>query len=332
MTLVLDPELAAVLAAMPGDVDPGAHLLDMDVIRTMRSTPDLLAAAGLSLPTDDRVVVANRTIPGPPDHPELGVRVYTPKDAPGSGRPGVVFFHGGAFVLGDTYSEEYRCLRYAAGAGCVVVSIEYRLAPEDRYPAAVDDGRAAFAWTRANADELGIDPNRLAVAGSSAGGALAAALALAVRDAGDEVPAFQLLVYPVTDDRMDTPSMRAFDATPLWTNLATAHMWQHYLGATGHERAKSSAAVSPYAAPARARDLSGLPPTYVVTAELDPLRDEGIAYAQRLMRSGVPTELHNVSGAFHGFDAVAPRTSLGRRALDEQVATLVRGLGPAQVT
>jgi acetyl esterase/lipase len=336
MALALDPELATALAALPGGVDPGAHLLDMDVIRMLRSTPDLLAAAGLTLPSDDRVLITNRTVSGPPDNPELGARIYAPRDGPASGRPGVVFFHGGAFVLGDTYAEEYRCLRFAGDAGCVVVSVEYRLAPEHPYPAAVDDGRAAFDWTRAHAAELGIDPARLAVAGSSAGGALAAALALAVRDAGETVPAFQLLVYPVTDDRMDTPSMRAFDATPMWTNLANAHMWQHYLGRSDGDLdaggVSAHADVSPYAAPGRARDLSGLPPTYLVTAELDPLRDEGFAYAQRLVQSGVPTELHNVSGACHGFDLVAPRTSLAQRALDEQVGALARGLRPAQVT
>jgi acetyl esterase/lipase len=332
MTLLLDPELAAVLAAIPGGVDPGAHLLDMNVIRMLRSTPDMLAAAGLTLPSDDRVLVTNETIPGPDDNPELGVRIYRPAARTGPGSPALVFFHGGAFVLGDTYAEEFRCLRYVTEGGCVVVSVEYRLAPEHPYPAAVDDGRAALAWTRAHGTELAVDPARIAVGGNSAGGALAAAVALATRDAGEEVPAFQLLIYPVTDDRMDTPSMRAFDTTPLWTNTATAHMWHHYIGrpenGAGERPADGGIEVSAYAAPARARDVAGLPPTYLMTAELDPLRDEGINYGQRLLQADVPTELHNFTGACHGFDSVAPRTSIGRRALDEQVDALRRALHP----
>ena len=315
-----DPELADVLAAFPAGVDPGRHLRDMDVVRTLRSTLDLLQATGGTLPTDERVVVGNRLIPGPGGGGEVAVRIYEPAPRPGAPGPGIVFFHGGAFVLGDMYTEELRCLRYAADAGCVVVSVDYRLAPEHPYPAAVDDGYAALAWTAAHHDELGIDGARLAVAGSSAGGALAAAMALMARDVGGPPLAFQLLNYPVLDDRMTTPSMQHFDATPLWTNASTADMWEHYLGPEPRPE------VSPYAAPARATDVRGLPPAYVLTAQLDPLRDEGIDYARRLMAAGVPTELHNVPRACHGFDIIAARATLGRRALDEQVGALVRGL------
>jgi acetyl esterase/lipase len=235
--------------------------------------------------------------------------------------PALVFFHGGAFVLGDLYTEELRCLRYAAEARCVVVSVDYRLAPEDPFPAAPDDCYAGLVWTVGHAGDLGIDPARVGVGGSSAGGALAAATALMARDRGGPVLAFQLLNYPVIDDRLDTPSMHAFDATPLWTSGASADMWVYYLG-----EPQGRGEVSPYAAPGRAPDLSGLPPAYVLTAELDPLRDEGIDYARRLMAVGVPTELHTVAGACHGFDIIAADTTLGRRAIDEQVGALVRGL------
>ena len=141
-----------------------------------------------------------------------------------------MFFHGGAFVLGDRYTEELRCLRYAAEAGCVVVSVDYRLAPEHPFPAAVDDCYAGLEWTVSHAAELGIDPSRVGVGGSSAGGALAAAVALMARDRGGPALAVQILNYPVIDDRMQTPSMRAFDATPMWTSGSNADMWQHYLG------------------------------------------------------------------------------------------------------
>jgi len=202
-----------------------------------------------------------------------------------------------------------------------VVSVDYRLAPEHPYPAAVDDCFAGLEWTWSHAPELDIDPGRIGVGGSSAGGALAASVALRARDSGGPPLVFQILNYPVIDDRMDTPSMRAFDATPMWTSGATADMWVHYLGDPSDR-----GDVSPYAAPGRAADLSGLPPAYVLTAELDPLRDEGIDYARRLMEAGVPTELHTVVGACHGFDIIAAEGALGQRAIDEQVRALKRGL------
>jgi acetyl esterase/lipase len=317
----LDPELAEMLVAFPPGLDPGASLRDMNVVRMMRSTLDLLHALGAKLPTDDRVAVGNRMIPGQKASAEIPVRVYAPASVGPRALPGLVFFHGGAFVLGDMYTEELRCLRFAAEANCVVVSVDYRLAPEHRYPAGVDDCYAALVWTVATCAELHIDPARIGVAGSSAGGALAAAVALMARDVHGPAIVFQLLNYPVIDDRMQTRSMQMFDSTPLWTSGATADMWAHYLGEDRSE-------VSPYAAPGRAGDLAGLPPAYVLTAELDPLRDEGIDYALRLMEAGVPTELHNVAGACHGFDIVAAGGALGQRALDEQVRALVGGFGP----
>jgi acetyl esterase/lipase len=289
----------------------------------LRSTLDLLAATGGSLPTDDRVTVENRSIPGPGGEAPIPIRIYVPVDGEAGPAPALVFFHGGAFVLGDLYTEELRCLRYAAEARCVVVSVDYRLAPEYPFPAAPEDCFVGLRWTVAHAGDLDIDPARVGVGGSSAGGALAAATALMARDRGGPALAFQLLNYPVIDDRLDTPSMRVFDTTPLWTSGASADMWVYYLG-----EPNGRGEVSPYAAPGRAADLSGLPPAYVLTAELDPLRDEGIDYARRLMEVGVATELHTVPGAFHGFDIIAANSTVGQRAIDEQVRALVRGLGP----
>jgi acetyl esterase/lipase len=317
MNLNIDPELAEVLATLP--LDLAGQLGDENMIQVMRSTPEILAMMGTELPTDDRVTVENSEVPGPADAPVVPIRIYTPK-ASGTPLPALVYFHGGAFVIGDMYLEEYRCLRLAADGGCVVVSVDYRLAPENPFPAGVEDCYCALTWVGAHAKDLGVDVDRTAVGGASAGGALAAAVAQMARDRNGVPLAMQLLIYPVIDDRMETASMKAFSATPVWNSGSNARMWDHYLGAKRDY-------VSNYAAPGRSTDLSDLPPAYVMTAEFDPLRDEGIAYAQRLMQAGVPAELHCFAGACHGFDLLAPAIDLSRRAVDEQVGAVVRALG-----
>jgi acetyl esterase/lipase len=221
-----------------------------------------------------------------------------------------VYFHGGGFVAGDLDTEDLRCVRIARDAGCVVISVDYRLAPEHRFPAAHDDCVAVLEWTAREAAALGVDPRRIGVAGASSGGNLAAATSLRARDHGGPPVAFQLLAYPSLDDRLETASVR-FVGTPLVDGSDCAHCWDYYLGL-------DRADVSPYAAPARATDLRGLPPTYLLTAELDPLRDEGIRFATRLLEAGVSVELHQFAGAFHAFDLFP--TAISQRALDEQVA------------
>jgi acetyl esterase/lipase len=263
----------------------------------------------------DGFVVSDQRIPGPPDAPEVPVRIYRPRG--GGVRPALVYFHGGAFVLGQVELFDAMCGSYAANADIVVVSVDYRLAPEHPFPAGVEDCYAALEWTAANADDLAVAPTAVAVGGLSAGGALAAAVALMARDRNGPAIAFQLLVNPVLDDRLETVSVRAFTDTPMWKSHDAAVMWDLYLGPERRH-------VSPYAAPARATDLSGLPPAYVLTSEFDPLRDEGITYALRMLQAGVQVELHNVAGAFHGFD-VFP-TTISRAAAAEQHGALRRAL------
>jgi acetyl esterase len=306
--------------------------LDRDIARTMALLPDLdfaqpvevrtrmarfiqlLAAAGLRVMEDPSVDVRDATIPSGPR-----VRIYRPRL--GRERPSaIVYYHGGAFVLGDLEFEHPRCLEMARQTGSVVISVDYRLAPEYPFPAGFEDCWTALQWVFQNGD-LGIDTQRVAVAGASAGGALAAAVCLKARDHGGPHPCFQLLIYPVIDDRMNTQSMMDFATIPGWNRVRSEYMWLHYLG-------KDRCCVSPYAAPARADEVRGLPSAYIMTAELDALRDEGICYAHRLIAAGVPTELHHYPGAFHGFDTLS-RAELSRRACNEQYAALREALRPA---
>ena len=302
----LDPELAAALDGMPyvGLADP---------VQARAAMNDLVRA--LARPASGgRAEVEDREIPGPPGAPPVPVRIYRPRETPA---PVLVYFHGGGFVTGGLENEHERCLEFAGEDGIAVVSVDYRLAPEHPFPAGFEDCYAATAWAHEHAEEFGGDPGRVAVGGGSAGGALAAAVALRARDEGGPPLVFQMLLYPVLDDRMATPSMRTFTEPPLFNSGDVRHMWRHYLG--------GRADVPAYAAPARAGDLSGLPRAYVLLPQLDPLRDEGFAYAHRLIVSGVPTELHHVPGACHGFDGIMSARP-GRLAFEEQRAVLRRCL------
>ncbi|MBD2891981.1 Carboxylesterase NlhH [Actinomadura sp. RB99] len=307
----MDPELSEALGGMP-------YVSLADPVRARAAMRDLAAALSGEPAADARVDVADRTVPG-----GVPVRVYRPHRPAG---PALVYFHGGGFVTGDLGNEHRRCLGFAAELGIVVVSVDYRLAPEHPFPAPFEDAWTTTAWTHAHAAELGADPGRIAVGGGSAGGGLAAAVALRARDEGGPPLAFQLLLYPVLDDRMDSPSMRAYTEPPLFNRGEVEQMWRHYLGPA---RGTPGWETPVYAAPARARDLSGLPPAYVLAAEADPLRDEDLAYALRMIEAGVPVELRHVPGAYHGFDGVLS-AAVARRALADQHAALRRAflLGP----
>jgi acetyl esterase len=246
--------------------------------------------------------------------------VYAPKDRTGP-VPGIVAIHGGGFMIGSIETEHAGSALMALETGAVVVSVEYRLAPEHPFPAALHDCYAALQHVHTNAAALGIDPERLAVAGVSAGGGLAAATALLARDQGGPPLCFQLLHIPELDDRLETPSMRTFTDSPMWNRPLAVQSWQAYLGPMAE-----AGEVSPYAAPSRAPDLAGLPPAYISTAESDPLRDEGILYALRLLQSGVSVELHQFPGTFHG-SALVMAAAISRRAQKENVVVLRRALG-----
>ena len=280
MTDSIDPELAASITLFPP-----ADLADPVTAR--KSLAELAASA--PAPDTAGMVIEDRTVPADPD---VAVRIYRPHQAQGA----IIWLHGGGFVMGDLDTEHPWAARIADGSGAVVISVGYRLAPEYRYPAALNDVYAVTAWTAEHAAEIGIDPEWIVVGGHAAGAGLAAAVALRARDQKGPPISFQLLSQPEIDDRQETWSARNFTDTPFMTRAKVAASWRHYLGSTPS---------SSYAAPARADDLSGLPPAYITTAEFDPNRDEAIEYAQRLLQSGVSVELHQWPGTFHGSQAVS---------------------------
>jgi len=265
------------------------------------------------LPPGPETVVRDHTIPGPGG--ELPVREYRPLDAaPTLG--GVVYFHGGGFVLGSIDSHDALCRQIAVDSGCAVFSVEYRLAPEHKFPCGLEDAYVATRWLHAHADDLGVDPKRIAVGGDSAGAALATAVAMMARRDGGPALAFQLLLYPVTD-------LRSFD-TPSYAQNADGY----YLTASGmvwfrdHYFAKVEQRSDPLASPLACTDLRGLPPALVITAEYDPLRDEAEAYARALQAADVPCTLSRYDGAIHAFVSMYAYLDVGKAALRESVAAL----------
>lgn len=295
----MDPELEAFAPLLP----------DLDLTDPAATRAGLAASAALRPPPDTTgLEIEDRTVPAAPDVP---VRIYRPGRAQGA----VVWLHGGGGVFGNLDSEHSQAVRMADGSGAVLISVGYRLAPEHPFPAAHEDAYAVLLWVAEHAAELGVAPELIAVGGHSMGAGLAAGLALRARDEQGPSIRFQLLNQPMLDDRQETWSQRTFTDTPWMTRDKLAVAWRHYLG---------SQPATHYAAPARAGDLSGLPPAHVATAEFDPLRDEAIEYALRMLRAGVPVELHQWPGTFHGSQALPAEVS--QRQMAELAAALRRGL------
>ncbi|MCP9484490.1 MAG: alpha/beta hydrolase [Gaiellaceae bacterium MAG52_C11] len=292
---VLDAEIAAALNALP--LDPPATLESIPALRTAsRAMEDRVDLCG-SVERRDHVV---------PSDPDAIVGVHRPRRGDRVSRAGIYWVHGGGYILGSYRECDRQLQRWCRLLDCVAVSVEYRLAPEHPYPAALEDCYAGLKWTYEHAAELGLDAARLGVGGTSAGAGLAAALALIARDRGEIPLAFQLLVAPMLDDRKLTVSSR-WDA-PIWPPASNELGWRSYLGELrGH-------VVPPYAAAARAEHLSGLPPTLVVVGGVDGFLDESIAYAQRLLHAGISTQLNVYSGAPHGFLELAPASRLANLA------------------
>jgi len=308
----LYPEVRALLEAMEAEGGPAIETLSPSEAR-QAAIDALKAIAG----QPDRIGrVEDLSIPHA-EHP-IPIRIYSP--AAEGPFPCLVYFHGGGWVLCDLDTHDAVCRAIARRAGAVVVAVDYRLSPEYKFPAAVEDCFAATHWVVANAARHSIDPRRVAVGGDSAGGNLSAVMCLKARDEGGPGLALQVLVYPVTNlASFDTPSYREFAEGYYLTRAEMEWFRGHYL-------ARSADAQSPYASPLLAPDLRGLPPALVITAECDTLRDEGEAYAKRLADAGVEVSCTRYSGMIHPFFSLGGVLSQGRRAID-QVAAAVRGLG-----
>jgi len=297
----LDPQAQRVIEAMAAlnlkPVEDSTPAEARESIRTRTAAlgtfPDVAAVV------DHRVAVSGA---------EITVRAYSP-DGPGP-HPALVYYHGGGWVIGDLYTHDGLCRSITNAARCAVLSVDYRLAPESKYPVAVEDSYAALLWIVANAERLGIDRRRMAVGGDSAGGNLATVMALMARDRTGPRLALQVLIYPVTDHDLDTRSYRENATGYILTREGMRWFWNHYLASEAQGR-------EPYASPLHAASLAGLPPALVITAEYDPLCDEGEAYAARLRDAGVPVTLTRYPGMFHGFVRLTNVLDKARTALDE---------------
>ena len=307
----LDPQARALLDQLNAAGLPPLSALPVPAarevalqLRDMGGTPEVVAQ------------VAEHTASGAAG--TIPLRVYTPAGRPPF--PALIYFHGGGWVIGNLDTHDGVCRALTNAAGCVVVSVDYRLAPEHKFPAAADDAYAAACWAAANAAVIGIDPTRLAVGGDSAGGNLAAVVALMARDRGTPRLRLQLLVYPVTDARMNTASYRDNADGYFLTRDMMQWFWNHYLRSAADGE-------NPYASPLRATDLRALPPAVVMTAEYDPLRDEGEAYAAQLRAAGVPVQLTRYPGMIHGFFGMASIMDQAKTAIAEAAAALRRAFG-----
>jgi acetyl esterase/lipase len=306
----LDEMHGAVLGALPPD------LLDLSDIDTARSRLEAVLGMMPAPELPGGVTISEQQVPGFDDDPTVRVKVYSP-DGLAAGAPALVWIHGGGMVLLSADNDDFACAMNALTHQCLVVSVDYRLAPETAAPGLVNDCYAAFRYVADNAETLGVDPSRIVIGGASAGGGLAAGTAMFARDQGGPQPSAQLLVFPMLDHRNESLSSHAIVDTRVWNRPANLAAWAAYLG---------DGEPSAYSSPSIADDLTGLPPAYINVGTFDMFLDEDIAYAQALNRAGVACELRVYPGAFHGSQGFVADHPLSQRWIADEQAFLARAL------
>ncbi|BCL80935.1 esterase [Ktedonobacteria bacterium brp13] len=287
ITTTMDSELRVAYEQFPSNAIPQ----NTNEFVAFRKAQDEELAQMNELPKNEHVVIEERVVPPTLTTPEVPVRIYTPMSRTGL-LPALLWTHGGGFFAGNSAMDDPLLCRFVEEVECIVVSVEYRLAPEHPFPAGIDDCYAALTWLATNAQELGVNRDRLAIAGNSAGGGTSAAVALMARDRGEVNLCFQMPLYACLDDRHITSSSHEITDARTWSREISLQSWAAYLGTDSKDD------VSPYAAPNRASNLAGLPPTYMMVGDHDLLRDENIAYANRLMQAGCQLNSMSIQGLF----------------------------------
>jgi acetyl esterase/lipase len=311
----VDPDYRSILENGP--------ILDLSNVAAARETLNAIYLLMPQLPPNPAVERSDHMVPGLNGAPDVLLRLFRPRDTAGP-VPLLYWIQGGGYVLDAPDLDDQLCDQIAADVQCAVISVLYRRAPEAPFPAASDDCMAGLRWAHAQSG-LGYDASRIVIAGASAGGGAAAGLALRVRDEWGIKILHQLLIYPMLDDRNETASSHRITDPELWNRDSNERAWKAYLGS-----AYGSDEVSPYAAPARAKDLAGLPSTTILTGELDLFADEDILYAQRLMHAGIEVELHLYPAVHHGFDRHNPEGRMAKRFLADRNAVLARAFGQTE--
>ena len=315
---LVDPELALLLESFPQ--------LDIwtDLIKTRQRASEMRAKMIPQMPKILGVESTDYSIPNI-DGPEVLVRVYRPKDQEGP-LPALLWIHGGGYCLGSMEGEDNVVRQITKAVGAVIVSVDYRLAPEHPFPAALNDCRGALQWLVDNTNWLAVDPARIAVGGISAGAGLAAGLALYIRDKTEIQLNFQFLLCPMIDDRCVTASSHMITDKRVWNRDSNLIAWKHYLNRVKTPEKETYKDVSEYAAASRATDLSGLPPAYIAVGSVDAFVDENRDYAQRLEASGVSTQFDVFEGGFHGFEFIAPSAKISKEARKSHFGALRNAL------
>lgn len=306
------PDLREMFALMP---DVAINYNRDNIVQVRKNSSQMMSQMNAAfIAVNDAVLITEKFIPGREGDPNVRIKLYEPKGKKEI-LPGILHIHGGAYVFNTADDFDNVCIELATDINATIVSVDYRLAPEHPFPAAIDDCYAALKWFSENAPDLGVDSSRIAVFGGSAGGGLTAAVSLLSRDRKGPSIAFQMPNCPMIDDRCNTSSCLQITDGRIYNGIGNRIFWDMYLGDNKED-------VSPYAAPARATDLAGLPPTYLCVGDMDPFRDEAIEYAAKLTQAGVPTEFHLYPGCFHGFEAIIPTADISQRAKNEYTRAL----------